>query len=104
MELGISNKIIFYLWNFNGHVGRCAESFECIQGGNGIIKRNAEGRRLLEFCEGKMLRVAKTRSYKADERQITYSAGGCETDIDFVLVEKKYRKYVRDVKMIPWEL
>ena len=32
------------------------------------------------------------------------SAGGCETEIDFVLVGKKYRKYIRDVKVIPWEL
>ena len=24
--------------------------------------------------------------------------------IDFVLVQEKYRKYIRDVKVIPWEL
>ena len=39
-----------------------------------------------------------------DKRKITYSAGGCETEIDFVLVGEKYRKYIRDVKVIPWEL
>ena len=33
-----------------------------------------------------------------------YSAGGYETEVDFALVEEKYRKYVRDVKVIPWEL
>ena len=27
-----------------------------------------------------------------------------ETEIDFVLVGEKYRKYIRDVKVIPWEL
>ena len=35
---------------------------------------------------------------------VTYSAGGCETEIDFVLVGEKYTKYVRDVKVIPWQL
>ena len=39
-----------------------------------------------------------------DKRKITYDVDGCETEIDFVLMREKYRKYVRDVKMIPWEL
>ena len=47
---------------------------------------------------------ANTWSYKAAKNKITYSAGGCETEIDFVLEKKKYRKYVRAVKVIPWEL
>ena len=46
--------------------------------------------------------MAKTWFYKEEKRKITFSAGGCETEIDFVLVGNKYRKYVRDVKMIPW--
>ena len=29
---------------------------------------------------------------------------GYETEIGFVLMGKKYRKYVRDLKVIPWEL
>ena len=41
---------------------------------------------------------------KTDKRKITYSAGGCKTKIDFVLAKEKYRKYIRDVKVIPWEL
>ena len=48
--------------------------------------------------------MANTWFYKAEKRKITYSAGGCETDIGFVLVGEKYRKYVRDMKVIPWEL
>ena len=48
--------------------------------------------------------MANTWFYKAKKRKITYSAGGCETEIDFVIVGKKYRKYVRDVKVIPWKL
>ena len=52
----------------------------------------------------KELCMANTWFYKADKRKITYSAGGCETEIDFVLAEEKYRKYVRDVNVIPWEL
>ena len=39
-----------------------------------------------------------------DKRKITYSTGGCETEIDFLLVGERCRKYVRDVKVIPWKL
>ena len=60
--------------------------FKGVHGGNGIGKRNAEGRRLLEFCDERELCVANTWFYKADKKKITYSAGGCKTEIDFVLV------------------
>ena len=48
--------------------------------------------------------MANTWFYKTDKRKITYDAGGCETEIDFVLVGENYKKYVKDVKVIPWEL
>ena len=48
--------------------------------------------------------VANTWFEKTDKRKITYSAGGCGTEIDFVLVGEKYRKYIRDVKVIPRKL
>ena len=35
---------------------------------------------------------------------MTYNSGGNETEIDFVLVEKESRKFLKDVKVIPWEL
>ena len=59
-----------------------------MHGGNGIGKRNVEGRRLLEFCDEKELYVANTWLYRVDKRKISYSASGSETEIDFVLVEK----------------
>ena len=96
-DLGSSSKIIISLEDFNGHVGKCAEGFEGVHGGNDVGKRNAEGRRLLEICDERELCVANTWFYKAKKRKITYSAGGCEIEIDFVIVGEKYRKYVRDV-------
>ena len=35
---------------------------------------------------------------------MTYSMGGSETEIDFVLAAKNSGKYSKDVKAIPWEL
>ena len=101
-DLGSSSEIIVSLGDFIGHVWKCTEGFEGVHGWNGIGKRNAE-RRLLEFCDEKNLCMANTWFYKADKGKITYSANGCETEINFVLVGEKYRKCVRDVKVIPWE-
>ena len=103
-DLGSSSEIIVSLGDFNGHVGKYAEGFEGVHRGNGVGKGNAEGKRLLEFCDERELCVANTWFKKTDKRKITYSAGGCGTEIDFVLVLEKYRKYIRDVKVIPWEL
>ena len=42
--------------------------------------------------------------FEKEQRKITYSMGGNETEIDFALVGKNNRTYLKDVKAIPWEL
>ena len=96
--------MVLGMGDFNGHVGRRIDGFEGMNGGYGIGKRNVGGRRLLEFCHKKELCVANTWFEKKEQRKITYSMGRNETEIDFVLVGKNNRKYVNDLKAIPWEL
>ena len=48
--------------------------------------------------------MANTWFEKKEQKKITYSMGGNETEIDFVLVDKNNKKYLKDVKAIPWEL
>ena len=48
--------------------------------------------------------MAKTWFRKGRKRKVTVSAWGNETEIDFVLVEKGNRRYLRDMKVIPGEL
>ena len=40
---------------------------------------------------------------RKEQRKVTYNSGNNETEIDFVLV-KKSRKFLKDVKVISWEL
>ena len=89
------------LGDFNGHVGRRIDGFGGVHGRYGIGEKNVEG--LLEFCDEKGLCLANTWFEKKEQRKITYSMGGNETEFDFVLVGKNNRKYLRDVKAIPWE-
>jgi len=58
---------------------------------------------LLEYCDEKEVCLANTW-HRKNARYLTFSAGANETEIDFVLVSKENRKYLRDVKVIPWEL
>ena len=59
---------------------------------------------LLEFCDERELCVANTWFEKTDERKITFKSGNNESEIDFILVSKENRKFLKDVKVIPWEL
>ena len=96
-------ELVLGIGDFNGHVGKQSEGYEDVHGGNGIGERNVEGK-MLEFCDEKELCVANTWFRKWEKRKVTYSTGGNEWEIDFVLVGKGNRKYLRDAKVIPGEL
>uniref|UniRef100_A0A0L8HA70 Endonuclease/exonuclease/phosphatase domain-containing protein n=1 Tax=Octopus bimaculoides TaxID=37653 RepID=A0A0L8HA70_OCTBM len=98
------DELVLGISDFNGHVGKRIQRFEGVHGGNGIGKRNLEGRMLLEFCDEKELYVVNMRFRKTEKRKVTFNAGGNETEIDFMLVGRENRKYLRDVKAIPGEL
>ncbi|XP_068728698.1 uncharacterized protein [Montipora capricornis] len=86
-DLHNMGELVLGMGDFNGHVGKRIERFEGVHGGNGVGERNVEGKML-----------------KGEKRKVTYSAGENETEIDFVLVEKGNRKYLKDAKVIPGEL
>ena len=48
--------------------------------------------------------MANTWFKKTDKRKITFKSGNNESKIDFILVTKENRKFLTDVKVIPWEL
>ena len=86
--------------DFNGHVGTGIDGFEGVHGGCGFGKRNLEGEMILEFADSLNLAVANTWFKKEDNKLITYESGGCRTVVDYILVRKSERKFIRDVKII----
>ena len=102
-DLQNPSKVVLGLGDFNGHVGRRIDGFEGVHGRYEIGEGNVEGRRLLQFYDEKKLCVANTW-FEKEQKKITYSLGGNETDNDFVLVGENNRKYLKDVKAILWEL
>ena len=97
-------ELVLAMGDFNGHVGKQIEGYEGMYGVNRIGKRNVEGKMLLEFRDEKELCMANTWFRKGEKRKVTYSAGENETEIDFALVGKGNRKFLRDVEVIPGEL
>ena len=59
---------------------------------------------LLEFCDERELCVVNTWFKKTDKRKITFKSGNNKSEIDFILVSKENRKFLKDVKVILWEL
>ena len=60
--------------NFNGHVGRGNGDFRERHGWYRVGRRNAEGVRLLEFCEEHDLSVVNTFFRKVEKHQFTYGS------------------------------
>jgi hypothetical protein len=89
--------------DFNGHVGKDVEGFDGVHGGFGFGSRNLEGEMLLEFADACNLAVANTWFKKDIGRLITYESGDSKTVVDYILIRKSERKWIRNVNVIPGE-
>ena len=103
-EVENANEVLICLGDFNGHIGKEVDGFEGVHGGFGIGKRNLEGRLLLEFCVKKDLCVGNSWFKKKDSRKVTFNGGCSGTEIDFVLMKKRQRKFLMNVRVIGGEL
>ena len=72
-------------------------------GGIGFSTRNAEGERILEFCDAVGMVVCNTFFKKEDSKLITYHSEDNRSMIDYLMVRKTDRCLVKDVKVISSE-
>ena len=84
-------------------MGKDVEGFDGVHGGMGFGSRNVEGEMLLEFADVCNLAVANTWFKKDIGRLITYESGDSRTVVDYILIRKAERKWVRNVNVIPDE-
>ena len=61
--------------DMNGHVGRDVDGYGGVHGAMGFGIRNAEGERILEFCDAVDMVVCNTFFNKEDSKLITYQSG-----------------------------
>ena len=88
--------------NFNGHVGSvwvALETFIRVW----VRKIDNSGMRLLDWAVGKGLGLMNSCFQKKKSRLITFRLSETETMIKYIIVNNKYRRSVKDVKVIPAE-
>ena len=96
-------EVLAVAGDLNGHVGKTSGGFEGVHGGNGYGDRNREGERILEFGFAMDMLVANTVFKKRESHLVTYESGTSKTQVDYLLVRKRDRKLLSDVKVIPSE-
>ena len=99
----VDEEVIILGGDMNGHVGKTTAGYEDVHGGIGYGVRNAEGERILEFGLALDMVVCNTLFNKHSSRLITYSSGGVNTQIDYMLMKTRDKMILKDVKVIPGE-
>ncbi|XP_021979762.1 craniofacial development protein 2-like [Helianthus annuus] len=94
---------IFISGDFNGHIGKDSDGFQSADGGFGFGDRNEPGRELLEFAVAHDLGIINSFFRKRVSHLITFSSGGRNTQIDYLLMKREDRRWWRDCKVIPGE-
>ena len=90
--------------DLNGHVGESNLGFEGVHGGKGYGDRNDAGLEIIESCMAHELCILNTMFIKQQRHLITYSSGGCETQIDYHLCSRQLRSWAKDCKVILGEI
>ena len=96
-------ELIILGGDLNGHVGKTTSGYEDVHGGFGYGVRNAEGERILEFGLALDMVVCNTLFQKRSSRLITFSSGGSNTQIDYIMMKSRDKRFLKDVKVIPSE-
>jgi hypothetical protein len=74
--------------DFNGHIGKENDGFPTVHGGFGYGTRNASGGDLLDFAVAHDLGILNSFFRKRDSHLITFSSGGRDTQIDYLLMRR----------------
>ena len=88
--------------DLNGHVGM--DGRESTSHGNiGLGERNEEGDRVVEFANKFDLVIANTWFTKTRSQLITFKSGNSESQIDYILTNRRILKDIINCKTIPGE-
>ena len=90
-------EVIILGGDMNGHVGKTTAGYQDVHGGFGYGERNAEDEHILEFGLNLDMVVCNTLFNKRSSRLITYSSGGVNTQIDYLLMKTRDKKILKDV-------
>ena len=96
----LRDEKVFVGGDFNGHMGKEADSYESVHGGFGLGVRNESGEQLLHFSLAHDLVIANSIFKKKEEHLITYKSVVHTTQIDYALVRRTDKVSSRDYKLV----
>ena len=102
MDKSVTSEKVLVGGNFNGHVGSVwvvLETFIRVW----VRKIDNSGMRVLDWAVGKGLGFMNSCFQKKNSQLITFRLSETETMIKYIIVNSKYRRSVKDVKVIPAE-
>ena len=89
--------------DLNVHVGSDKIGYEEVHGGHGLGAPNKEGIKVLDFATAYQMRILNTSYQKRKNHLVTYSSGGRETKIDYIMLRKEHASECRNCKVLPSE-
>jgi len=95
--------ILVIMGDFNAKVGEDRSGWEEVVGKYGLGVRNEAGERMLEFCDSNELRIMNTWFEQPKRRLYTWTTpdGKHRNQIDYVLVNKRWKSTIKDVRTRP---
>ena len=81
-----ASELIVVGGDLNGHVGTNVDGYDGVNGGCGFGERNADGERILEFCDAMELMVTNTCFKRQKNKLVTYVSGGTVSATDYLLL------------------
>ena len=89
--------------DLNGHVSTNVDGYDGAHGGYGFGERNADGERILEFCDATKLIVTNTSFRRQNNIMANYVSGGTVSAIDYLLLRICEQRHIKNVKVIAGE-
>ena len=74
--------------------------YEEVHGGHGVGARNEDGIKVLDFATAYQMRILNTSYQKRKNHLVTYSSGGRETQIDYIMLRKEHASECRNCKVL----
>ncbi|XP_016570931.2 craniofacial development protein 2-like [Capsicum annuum] len=89
--------------DFNGHIAVLPRGYDDVYCGFGFGVRNGKGAALLDFARAFELVVVNSSFLKKEDHLITFRSVKVKTQIDFLLLRKRYRGLCKNCKVISSE-
>jgi len=94
-----ASELIVVGGDLNGHIGTNVDGYDGVHGGHGFGERNADGERILEFCDA----VTNTCFKRQKNKLATCLSGGTMSATDYLLLQRCDRRITEKTKVIAGE-